>query len=94
MRTLIWSGPARRDLFAIADHYRPIDPDLPRQMLRLIQTAPVILLDHPDIGAPTDRRGVRKWPVKGSPYLLFYSADRARVEIKRVRHAAEDWRSK
>jgi plasmid stabilization system protein ParE len=92
LRPLIWSGPARRDLFAIAEHYRPIHPDLPAEMLRLIQSAPLILLDYPDIGAPTDRRSLRKWLVKGTPYLLFYSANRDRVEIKRVRHGAQDWR--
>jgi plasmid stabilization system protein ParE len=62
-------------------------------MQRLIQTAPLILLDYPDVGAPTDRRSLRKWPVKGTPFLLFYSAGRDRVEIKRVRHAAQDWRT-
>ena len=92
MRQLIWSGPARRDLFSIAEHYEAIDPDLPAVMLRAIQKAPLILLTHPEIGAPMERRGLRKWPVKGTPFLLFYAATRERVEIKRVRHAAEDWR--
>jgi toxin ParE1/3/4 len=92
LRQLIWSGPARRDLLAIAEHYRPIDPDLSGKLLRRVQHAPPILLDHPDIGAPTDRPSLRKWRVKGTPFLLFYSSGRERVEIKRVRHAAEDWR--
>ena len=76
-----------------AEHYRAIDPDLARQMLRRVQQAPLVLLDHPDIGAPTDRRSLRKWPLKTTPFLLFYSANRDRVEIKRVRHAAQNWRS-
>jgi toxin ParE1/3/4 len=76
---------------AIAEHYRPIDPDLASMILRRLQTAPLILTDHPDIGAPTGLRSIRKWRVRHTPFILFYSADRARVEIKRVRHAAENW---
>ncbi len=76
----------------IVEHYRPIDPDLPGQLLGHIRHAPLILLGHPEIGTPTGLRSVRKWPVRGTPFLLFYSAGRERVEIKRVRHAATNWR--
>jgi predicted transcriptional regulator len=89
---LIWSGPARRDLLAIVEYYSVIDPDLPNQLLDRVRNAPLMLLDHPEIGAPTVLRSVRKWPVAGTPFLLFYSAGRERVEIKRVRHAATNWR--
>jgi len=92
LRQLIWSGPACRDLLAIAEHYGTIDSDLTAEILRAVEQAPVALPTHPDIGAPTDRRGLRKWPVKNTSFQLFYSAKRERVEIIRVRHATEDWR--
>jgi plasmid stabilization system protein ParE len=91
LRQLIWSSPAYRDLLAIADYYEPIDPSLPGILLSRIEKAPLILLDRPEIGAPTGMRLVRKWPVASTPFILFYSANRERVEIKRVRHAAENW---
>lgn len=91
MRQLIWSGAAYQDLLAIVEYYHPIDPGLPGLLLSRIQEAPLILLDHPEIGAPTSVRSVRKWRVGNTPFILFYSAGRERVEIKRVRHAAENW---
>ena len=93
MRRLIWSGPARRDVFAIADYYGRIDPDLTRHILTLIEDAPSPLLDHPALGMMTSRHGTRKWPAHGTPYLLFYGASDTLVEIKRVRHMAENWQA-
>ncbi len=91
MRQLIWSRPAQRDLLTITDHYDAIDPDLTDSLLQHIAGAPLILLEHPHIGAPTDWPGVRKWRVRGAPFLLFYLVRRGQVEIARIRHAAEDW---
>jgi len=90
---LIWSYPARRDLYAIAAHYKQYGADLPLQMLERIGDAPRILLDYPDLGTPTPRRGVRKWTVKGTTFVLLYVLRGDDVEIRRVVHAAQDWRN-
>lgn len=89
--TLIWSRPARRDIFAIAEHYGLIDPDLPLHLLTRIQEAPLVLLEYPHLGSLTRRRGIRKWSVRGTPFILLYAAGPARVEIRRVIHSAMNW---
>ena len=91
MTTLIWSRSARDDLFAIAEHYREIDPDLPSILLVRITTAPLVLMDQPRLGAPTHVPEVRKWLVRGTPFLLLYAVRPDRVEIRRVVHSSTDW---
>ena len=92
MRRLIWSGPARRDLFAIAAEYGAIDPDLELAMLDRIERAPLALLDYPAMGSPTLEPDLRKWPIRHTPFLLLYSATPKEIEIRRVVHASSNWR--
>lgn len=40
---------------------------------------------HPQLGTP-HRRGTRKWPVKGFPYLVIYRDEPDRVFIISVAH--------
>lgn len=91
MRQLIWSFPARRDLYRIAADYGEMDPTLPLEILMRIEQAPSALLDYPDIGSPTPRKGIRKWHVRKTPFLLFYASTPARLEIRRVVHERSDW---
>ncbi|MBX9881149.1 MAG: type II toxin-antitoxin system RelE/ParE family toxin [Sphingomonas sp.] len=91
MRQLLWARRARNDLFEIAAHYRELDPDLEFTILERVETAPLILLDFPEIGAPTAWADIRKWRVAATPFLLLYRAGRQRVEIRRVLHYARDW---
>lgn len=91
MRRLVWSHPARRDLYMIAADYGQIDPDLPLILLERIVEAPLALLNYPDMGSPTGRRGIRKWQVKRTSFVLLYLARGADIEIWRVVHAASDW---
>lgn len=91
MRTLIWSLPARRDLFDIFAYYDRVSPQLADDLIERIENAPLILCEYPDLGTPTVGRGVRKWLVPKTPFILFYHADKSRVAIRRVRHGASDW---
>lgn len=55
-----------------------------------------LILHHPDIGRKTNVRGVRVFPAKPYPYLVFYrSKSDVGVEIIRVRHMArkQNWRT-
>ncbi|WP_066658480.1 MULTISPECIES: type II toxin-antitoxin system RelE/ParE family toxin [unclassified Sphingomonas] len=90
MRQLIWSFPARRDLYRIAAAYSEMDPTLPLEILMRIEQTPYALLDYPDIGSPTPRKGIRKWYVRKTPLMLFYASTRARLEIRRVVHERSD----
>jgi plasmid stabilization system protein ParE len=92
LRRLSWSGPARRDLIAIAEHYADIVPGLDDEMLGRILDGPRPLLDHPNLGQPLGAFDLRKWTVRRTPFILVYRATDTVVEIARVRHVAEDWR--
>jgi toxin ParE1/3/4 len=90
LKRLIWSKSARRELFAIAAHYDQFDPELPDRLLSRIEKAPLLLLEFPGIGSPTERRGIRKWRVRHTPFLLFYVARGNAIEVIRVRHVRSD----
>lgn len=86
-----WALSARADLFAIADHYDGIDPDITDAMLARIGSAPAILREHPRAGEPVGR-DLRKWRVRRTAFALLYRVREGHVEIARVVHAATDWR--
>lgn len=90
---VIWSRPAAADLFEIANYYDRIDPALAIDMIDRVKTAPAPLIDNPRVGPALDEEpNVRKWLVPGTPFLLFYAIRGETIEIRRVRHAASDWR--
>ena len=88
---LLWSRPARDDVFAIADYYDAIDPDLAEAILDRIDGAASALLANPHIGRPLVNLDVRKWSVRHTPFLLLYAVRGNDIEIRRVRHGAADW---
>lgn len=89
---LTWSQPARRDLLDIIHYYYEIDTDLAAEMSDRISEEPLKLLENPRLGTLTPSQEVRKWRVRKTPFLLFYTVTAEGVEIQRVRHAASDWR--
>ncbi len=90
---VIWSFPARDDIFDILDYYDAIDPALADDMAARIDQGPKPLLSNPNIGSPIDG-GLRKWRMRGTPFLLIYAVRQAEIEIRRVRHYRENWRDK
>ncbi|WP_432769601.1 MAG: type II toxin-antitoxin system RelE/ParE family toxin [Sphingopyxis sp.] len=91
MALIKWSGPARRDLARIDDHYRSIDPEFADQSSDAVVEAARFLLANPRVGAPLDQLPFRKWPVRTTPFILFYRVEKADIRIVRVRHNREDW---
>jgi len=88
---VLWSRPARDDVFAIANYYDAIDPDLAEAMVDRIDGAASALLANPNIGRPIVNLNVRKWNVRHTPFLLLYVVRGGDIEIRRVRHSAADW---
>lgn len=86
-----WALEARADLWNIADRYAHFDAELPAIMLHRIDAATAPLRLHPHMGESAGRH-VRKWSVRGTPFVLLYRVYRDRVEITRVVHASMDWR--
>ena len=90
---VLWSRPATADLFEIADYYDRIDPGLAIELMDRAKRAPTALTDSPRIGPVLDEEpDMRKWLVPGTPFLLLYAIRGEAIEIRRVRHAASDWR--
>lgn len=89
---VIWSRPARDDVFGIADYYDAVDPSLAETILDRIDQAAVALLANPGIGTAITELGVRKWNVRHTPFLLLYVVRGQEIEIRRVRHGAAEWR--
>ena len=88
---VIWSRPARDDVFAIATYYDGIDPALAESIIDQIEGAAAPLLANPKIGRVIAKAGVRKWTVRHTPFLLLYTVRGNEIEIRRVRHGAADW---
>ena len=86
-----WSLQAEADLEEIADYYGQFDPALPDRLIERAYQAPKILCEQPRLGARVDETGLRKWPVRKTPFLLFYQVLGERIAMVRVVHATSDW---
>ena len=87
---LVFAPSARRE-FADAVAYVAQENPLAAQALNdTIQAAIGRILAFPKLGAPC-RRGERRLPVSGTPYLIVYRATRETVVILRVWHGARQW---
>lgn len=90
---LVWTGPARDDLYHIADEREAFEPGSALKLLRRVYDTPRILLDQPRLGSTTRKPSVRKWPVRGTPFILLYVVRRDCIEVRRVVHNRSDWQS-
>ncbi|MDB5695879.1 MAG: hypothetical protein JWN21_1422 [Sphingomonas bacterium] len=82
---------AQADLARIALFYGPLDDDFAQRSLREALKAGEFLCEFPQAGPTTRRRGLRKWSVKNTPFLLLYRIVDGEVRITRVAHGAQDW---
>ena len=85
-----WTARARDDLAKIDAYWWSIDEDLAETLLSRIEAAANILRERPRIGRLVDE-SVRKWGIRGTPYLLLYRDRSDRIEVLRVHHASQDW---
>ncbi len=88
---LVWTRPAQNDLAQIDWFLSEHDPGAADISARLALKAGRFIAENPRIGSAIDIE-LRKWSVRGSPYLLIYRVTADAVEILRVRHEREDWR--
>jgi addiction module RelE/StbE family toxin len=93
LRRLRWARAATDDLVAIADHYDGISHELRQRILSQVIAAPRLLRERPLIGPSAGLHGLRKWPVKHTPFVLLYRVTSDQIEIARVVHAAQNWHS-
>ena len=87
-----WTPLARADLEAIDSFYAAEDPEFADRVGRTAIAAARFLSEWPGSGSLVSDGGIRKWPVKATPYILVYRVLKASIQILRVRHNREDWR--
>lgn len=89
--TVAWSGPARRDLIAIADYIATDDPVAALDVLDRIDSIVGRLADHPRSGRPGRIAETRELVIPETPYIVAYRVRDERVQILRILHAARKW---
>ncbi|MDH5834804.1 type II toxin-antitoxin system RelE/ParE family toxin [Luteimonas kalidii] len=96
MKPLIWRRAARRDVADAAAWYvETADLRTGDRFLDAVETALAYLGRHPAAGSPRYAGplridGLRCWPVKNFPYLVFYVERDAHLDVWRVLHAHRD----
>jgi toxin ParE1/3/4 len=70
-------------------------PDAAMRFIDALEEALAILAEHPQIGSPrwADELalpGLRSWPVRGHPFLVFYVPRADHVDVWRVLHMRRD----
>lgn len=92
MTTARWTRRAQADLDKADRYHRQIDPVYSYRIGLAAIAASNFLTEFPRAGAPFGRAS-RKWRVRATDYLLIYRVRGGRVEILRMRHAHENWRT-
>lgn len=92
MTPVEWTLAARGDLAEIDAEFAARDAEFADRVGRMAILAGRLLSEWPGSGSLMSDGLVRKWPVRGTPYLLLYRVLKGRIQILRVRRAREDWR--
>lgn len=96
MKRLHWHPLARRDADQAAEWYaREGGLALELAFTAALQATTELISAHPGIGSPRyatvlNLAGLRSWPLKDFPYLLFYIERDAHIDVWRVLHAKGD----
>jgi toxin ParE1/3/4 len=93
MKRAAWTPDAKADLARIDDFYAEIAPDYADRVGDAALAAARFLVQFPYAGTSIDIDDARKWVVRPTPYILIYRPQRDTIQILRVRHMAEDWKS-
>ncbi len=92
---VVYRGRALAELAAIQDW---IAQDSPGRALyiadRIVKSITGTLSRHPYAGRLTSGRNIRRWPVRGLPYIVIYRVDteQDRIVVIGVLHAARNGR--
>ncbi len=88
---VVWSRAARRDFDAIWTGIEEKSPARASKICRLILAAAAKLETMPRLGRPGRVEGTRELVIAGTPYVIVYVVEVARVSIIRVLHGAMRW---
>jgi toxin ParE1/3/4 len=88
---LVWSEQARQEWTAQYRFYLERNPDAARRVRQAVMEGAKRLRAHPKIGRPGRVEGSRELVISGTPFLLVYDENPARVEILHVYHGRQNW---
>lgn len=95
-RTIIRRQLARTDIEQAAAHYfDTAGLAVAGRFVAAVEAALAHAATHPEAGSARyaqalDRPGLRFWPLKGFPYLVFYRINSDYLDVWRVLHAERD----
>ncbi len=86
-----YNAEALREMAAIADYLRPLNPEAGARVRAAIEATVRIILESPWSGRIQDVPGVRK-AVTRHGYLIFYRVDEAAqaIDVLGIQHPARD----
>jgi toxin ParE1/3/4 len=90
-RTIRYSHLFESDVLDAATWYDARHPELGREYVECVRQAVDLILTDPDRRAP-DVDGIRYWPVKRFPYIVFYDLTDREILMLGVLHTARDSR--
>lgn len=95
-KTVVPRAQANRDIEAAIDHYLgDASADVALGFVEALQVAYTHIGRHPATGSPRWAHelalpGLRSWPLKRYPYLVFYVEAVDHIDVWRVLHTARD----
>ena len=92
MRIVEWTPLALEDLASIDAYWWQFSPEGAEIILQRTDSAALFLTSAPEAGPKIERASARKWRVRRTDYIIVYRIVPGRIEVLRVRHAAENWR--
>jgi toxin ParE1/3/4 len=87
----VWLALAVQDVLQIRTYIADQDPQSARRVALRIDKAVGNLSQMPNMGRPGRIFGTRELVVKGTPFLVVYRLQNARVEILRVLHGRKSF---
>ena len=95
-RSVVLRASARRDVDEVVARYLgEAGAQMALSFIDALEGASRQIADHPDSGSPRHGQelnlpGLRSWPVKGHPHVVFYMKGDALVDVWRVLHGRRD----
>ena len=95
MKRLTVQRRAMRDLAEARSYYRHVAPHMVSEFALTVDDEFLHLRRHPGTGSPRyglqlGIPGLRSWPVKKFPHIIFYMVDEVSVVVLRLLHQAND----
>jgi toxin ParE1/3/4 len=95
MKPLVRRERADEDVRAAIDHYLDASPEVAASFVDELERAYQHIQRHPATGSPRyahelNLPGLRVWPLRRYPYLVFYMEGDGVIDVWRVLHGSRD----